>query len=114
MLCVLTGVYKTYTIVFEDKIVLRIEYLEIDDQILDKIESKHGIFFNEVEEACQSEERHVRRSKEGLYKVFSQTASGRYILVVLINHGNGIWKIVTARDMTDSERRLYKIAMRGK
>jgi len=45
---------------------LRIEALEIDDHILDKIESKHGVFFEEVEEACLSEAHHVRRSKEGL------------------------------------------------
>ena len=86
---------------------LYIESLEIDDHILDKIETRHGVTFNEVEEACLSEKRHVRRSKEGLYKLFSQTTAGRYILVVLVNLGEGSWKIVTAREMTDSERRLY-------
>ena len=50
---------------------LYIESLEIDDHILDKIESKHGITFNEVEEACLSNKRHIRKSKEGLYKLFS-------------------------------------------
>jgi len=34
---------------------LRIESLEIDDHILDKIESKHSVSFQEVEEACLSE-----------------------------------------------------------
>ena len=92
---------------------LRIESLEIDDHILDKIESKHGISFEEVEEACLSEKRHVRRSKEELYKLFSQTAAGRYILVVLVNLKRGCWKIVTAREMTDSERRLYSKATGG-
>jgi uncharacterized DUF497 family protein len=94
--------------------VLRIESLEIDDLVLDKIESKHGVTFEEVEEACLSEKRHVRRSREGLYKLFSQTAAGRYILVVLVNLGRGCWKIVTARGMTDSERRLYSKATGGK
>ncbi len=45
---------------------LYIESLEIDDHILDKIESKHSIIFSEVEEACLSDERHVRKGKEGL------------------------------------------------
>jgi len=94
--------------------VLRIESLEIDDLVLDKIESKHGVTFEEVEEACLSEKRHVRRSREGLYKLFSQTAAGRYILVVLVNLGRGCWKIVTAREMTDSERRLYSKTTGGK
>jgi uncharacterized DUF497 family protein len=94
--------------------VLRIESLEIDDHKLDKIESKHGTTFNEIDQACQSEARHIRRSKEGLYKLFSQTESGRYILVVLIDLGKGSWKVATAREMTDSERRLYSKTMGGK
>jgi len=87
--------------------VLQIESLEIDDHILEKIESKHHVSFTEVEEACLSDQRHIRRGKDGLYKVFSQTGAGRYILVVLVNLGKGNWRIVTAREMTDSERRLY-------
>jgi len=93
---------------------LRIESLEIEDHILDKIESKHGVSFSEVEEACLSDRRHVRRGREGLYKVFSQTTSGRYILVVLVNLGSGSWKVVTAREMSDSERQLYKKSVGGK
>jgi uncharacterized protein len=94
--------------------VFYIESLEIDDQILDKIESKHGITFSEVEEACLSDKRHVRKGKEGLYKLFSQTDAGRYILVVLLNLGDSNWKVVTAREMTDSERQLYKKSIGGK
>jgi uncharacterized protein len=87
---------------------LLIESLEIDDHILDKIESKHGVTFYEAEEACLSEERHVRHSREGLYKIFSKTTSGRYLLVVLAHLESSRWKIVTAREMTDGERKLYK------
>ena len=92
---------------------LRIESLEIDDHILEKIESKHGVSFEEVEEACLSEKRHVRRSREGLYKLFGRTAAGRYVLVVLANLGRGSWKIITARQMTDNERRLYNKVIGG-
>jgi uncharacterized DUF497 family protein len=94
--------------------VLYIESLEIDDHILDKIESKHSVTFNEVEEACLSDKRHVRKGREGLYKVFSQTAVGRFILVVLVNMGGGNCKVATAREMTDSERQLYKKLTGGK
>jgi len=87
---------------------LRIESLEIDDHILDKIERRHGVRFEEAEEVCLSEQRHVRRSKEGLYKVFGRTEAGRYILVVLVHKGGGDWKIATARQMTDNEKRLYR------
>lgn len=84
-----------------------IESLEIDDHILDKIESRHGVTFEEVEEACLSERQHVRRSRGGLYKVFARTGAGRYILVVLVHLGGTRWRIATARQMTDTERRLY-------
>jgi hypothetical protein len=67
--------------------VLRIESLEIDDHILDKIESRHGVSLEEVEQVCLSEKRHARRSREGLYKLFGQTAAGRYVLVVLAHWG---------------------------
>jgi len=93
---------------------LYIESLEIDDHILDKIESKHGITLEEVEEACLSDSRHVRRSREGLYKLFSRTAAGRYVLVVLVDLGGGVWRIVTAREMTDRERQLYARQMGGR
>ena len=93
---------------------LRIESLEIDDHILEKIESKHHISLTEVEEACLSDRRHIRRGRQGLYKVFSHTTAGRYILVVLVNLGAGDWKIVTTREMTGSERRLYIRATGGR
>lgn len=84
-----------------------IDSLEIDDHILEKLESKHGVTFDEAEQACLSDNKHVRRSREGLYKVFSKTLAGRYLLVVLVHLESTRWKIVTARDMTDSERKLY-------
>lgn len=93
---------------------LYIESLEIDDHILDKIESKHDITLEEVEEACLSDGRHVRRSREGLYKLFSRTEAGRYVLVVLVDLGSGVWRIATAREMTDKERQLYVRQMGGR
>ncbi len=87
---------------------LRIDALEVDDQVLDKIETRHGVPFHELEEACYSRHRHVRRGREGLYKLFSETEAGRHLLVLLADLGDGVWKVVTAREMTDPERRLYQ------
>ena len=92
---------------------LRIESLEIDDHILEKIECKHDVRYEEVEEVCLSEQRHVRRGREGLYKVFGQTAAGRYILAVLASKGGSDWKVATARPMTNTEKQLYKKAIGG-
>jgi uncharacterized DUF497 family protein len=93
---------------------LRIDLLEIDDHILDKIESIHNVKFEEAEDVCVSDNRHIRKGKSGLYKVFGQTPGGRYILVVLAHKGGGNWRIATARPMTDTEKRLYKKVTGGK
>jgi uncharacterized DUF497 family protein len=87
---------------------VRIEALHIDDAILEKIESMHGVSLREVEEACYSHRLHVRRGRAGLYKVFSLSEAGRYLLVVLADRRAGVWQIVTARSMTHTERRLYR------
>ncbi|MBI2760991.1 MAG: BrnT family toxin [Chloroflexi bacterium] len=87
---------------------MRIDALEVDDEILDKIESKHGVTFEEVEDACFSSHRHLRRGREGLYQLFGQTDDGRYLFVVLAALGGGAWKVVTARGMTERERGLFQ------
>jgi hypothetical protein len=69
--------------------------------------------FHEVEQACYSGRRHMRRGRQGLYKLFSQTDAGRYLLVVLVNLGGGTWKVATARELTQQERRLYRRAIGG-
>ena len=61
---------------------LYFESIQIDEHILDKIESKHGASFADACEACYSDEAHIRRGQEGLYKIFSRTEAGRYLLGV--------------------------------
>jgi uncharacterized DUF497 family protein len=92
----------------------RIEALSITDEILDKIEQKHGVTFEEVEESCLSRGRHVRRGREGLYEVYAQTEEGRYLFVVLADAGGSVWQVVTARVMTPREQRLYRQVRGGR
>ena len=86
---------------------MRIDGLLVDEHILDKIESRHGVTYDEDAETVFSPWRAIRRWNRDLVKVFGRTVSGRYLLVVIADHHNGQWWIVTARDMTASERRLY-------
>ena len=87
-----------------------IDDLAIVDSVLAKIESGHRVTFDEVSEVCFSARKHVRRGREGLYKVFGQTKAGRYLLVVIAQHPDS-WYVVTARDMTESERRSYRAVL---
>ena len=87
---------------------IRIAELTIADHILDKIERRHGVRFEKVEEACLSDERHIRRGRDDSYLVFGRTAAGRYLLVVLVDASDGLWIVVTARNMDASECALYQ------
>lgn len=68
--------------------------------------TRHGIEPHEAEAACRSEGAVVRRSREGRYLVYGRTGAGRYVLVVLRSAGGGLARIITARDMTERERRF--------
>lgn len=80
------------------------------DHILDKIEAKHGVSSEEVEEAA-SVAPHVRRGRHGLYLLYGVTESGRYLLVVLKDLGRGVVRPITARDLDRDEQRLYRGAV---
>jgi uncharacterized DUF497 family protein len=86
---------------------MRLHALDISERTLEKIERKHGVVFDDVEEVCLSRRIAVRRGREGLHRVFGRTSEGRYLLVVLSYHSPGRWTVVTARDMLAAERRLY-------
>ena len=45
--------------------------------------------------------------RDGTTVLFGQTHAGRHLLVVLAGSGDGRWYVVTARTMTDPERRVY-------
>ena len=78
----------------------------------EKIIHKHRVKTDEVEQVLQTN-CHVRfmergnRPGEDLYVAFGQTTSGRYLAVYFILKRSRAALIVTARDMTDKERRSY-------
>lgn len=82
------------------------------DRFIDKIEAKHGVSTDEVEEILFGKP-HVRRAQKGrvrgedLYAAYGQTAGGRYLIVFFIRKEQSAALPISARDMTDSERRYY-------
>lgn len=80
------------------------------------IEQKHGITPEEVEEAVFDDPQAIllrgprskNRNDSYIYYVLGRTASGRYLVVVLLDQGEGIALLVTARDMSQKERRQYR------
>jgi uncharacterized DUF497 family protein len=68
---------------------------------------RHNVIPEEVEEVCLNKP-HVRRTADMRYLIYGVTDSGRYIFVVGINKGRGIFRTITARDMTEREKSFYK------
>ena len=83
-----------------------------DDKFILKIQKKHNVKVEEVEEALLSETlfRRTRRGKvkgEDVYIAYGKTLSGRYLFIVFIYKPSMKALIISARDMTIKERRYY-------
>ena len=50
----------------------------------------------------------VRRTRQRLYIALGETLDGRLAFVVFRRLSGGLIRVVTARDMEDSERRLFR------
>ena len=82
------------------------------EDIVDKLDWKHNVTPDEVEEIFTGKPRLLRIENgkvdgENLYNALGQTASGRYLSVFFIYKRSRQALIVTARDMNGKERRYY-------
>lgn len=83
------------------------------DVFVYKIWKKHHVSTDEVEEILDAAPkiRFIERGDvkgENMYTAMGQTKSGRYLIVFFILKQNGRALIVSARDMTRRERKLYE------
>ncbi|MDW7710812.1 MAG: BrnT family toxin [Deferrisomatales bacterium] len=83
------------------------------EDIVDKLLWKHDVDDHEVREALESgplfrfvEKGH--RKDEDVYAAFGRTKAGRYLIVFFVYKKDSSAIILSARDMTLSERRLYE------
>ena len=72
--------------------------------------ARHAVRPEEVEEVCfnQDEIPFIRSGRENLYYVFGRTYSGRFLLVVVRFIRQGEVRMITARDMNESEKTYFK------
>jgi uncharacterized DUF497 family protein len=92
---------------------LRIEGIIWFDEIIEKLEWKHNVQPREVIEVFvnKPEFRFVEkghRSSENVYAAMGQTDAGRCIIIFFIYKKNKHALILSARNMTDTERRKYE------
>ena len=71
--------------------------------------AEHQVNPSESEEVIYEDAPHYRRGPgDAIYHVYGQTEAGRYLFVVLRILSQNRGRVVTARDMTGTEKRLYK------
>jgi uncharacterized DUF497 family protein len=81
-------------------------------RFVDKIESKHGVSTDEVEEMLTNHPRIQRIERgvledEDLYRATGQTEAGRFLVVFFIYKGRGRALVISARDVSQRERKNY-------
>lgn len=85
---------------------MRFERFDWDGQNIEHI-ARHGLEPIDVEGTLRSGAL-VLRGRGGCYIAYGRSAAGRYIFIVLAARGGGLIRVITARDMTASERRYYQ------
>ena len=83
------------------------------EDIAEKLVRKHGVYEDEVREVLRSGPhfRFVergRREGENVYAALGRTLAGRYLIVFFVHKRDRRALILSAREMTRAERRLYE------
>ena len=92
---------------------MKIETVHWKEQFAEKVERKHGVTTQEVEDVLRGNP-HMRRAEKGrvkgedVYVAFGQTQSGRYLFVAFVYKGQNSALPISARDMTAAERSYYR------
>jgi uncharacterized DUF497 family protein len=82
------------------------------DQFVEKLAVKHGVEIEEVEEVLFTKP-YVRLHEKGnikgenLYAAYGQTNAGRYLIVFFVLKNRNSALPISARDMTQPERKYY-------
>lgn len=82
------------------------------DKFIEKIAEKHDVTTDEVEEILFSKS-HIRRVEKGrvkgedMYVAYGQTTTGRYLIVFFIYKQPAAALPISAREMSQAERRYY-------
>jgi len=78
-----------------------------DDYRVEHI-ARHEVEPYEVWEICEDPLHLARRQGHNRYRLYGQTADGRYLFVVLERVEATVYKPITARDMTAKEKRNFR------
>ena len=84
-----------------------ISELDCDDYRIEHI-AKHDVEPAEVWEACEDPFHLARRQGRNRYRLYGQSRDGRYLFAILEHIEDSVYKPITARYMTDREKRSFR------
>lgn len=70
--------------------------------------ARHGIDPDEVEEALYGKPRWTRPGRGDTTEIYGITNAGRHLLIIISEGADGRDWVVTAREMTATERRTFR------
>ena len=70
--------------------------------------ARHRTRPDEVEEVAFDDKAWIRKGKHGTRYLLGYTIGGRFLFIVYSLKGKGLARVITAMDMDDKTRRLYK------
>lgn len=70
--------------------------------------ARHGVAIFEVEEAILFDKAFYQKTRESKYVAYAVTGEGRCLFTVFAIKDRSRIRVITARDMTEKEKRFYK------
>jgi uncharacterized DUF497 family protein len=86
---------------------MEITEFEWDEDNIEHI-AEHGVSPDEVEDVAFDDDPWIRKGRCGTRYMLGYTAAGRYLFAVYALKSKGSARVITAMDMDDKTRRLYR------
>jgi len=90
---------------------MEITWFEWDDNNIQHI-ARHHLSPDEVESMAFDDEPWIKKGRKGTRYMLGYTVSGRYLFIVYVLMGKGTARVITAMDIDEKTKKLYK--KRGK
>ena len=87
---------------------MEIREFEWDDNNIAHI-SRHVVSPDEVEDLAFDDDPWIRKGQKGTRYMLGHTIAGRYLFVVYVLKSKGIARIITAMNMDEKTKKLYRI-----
>ncbi len=78
-----------------------------DDNNIEHI-ARHNVYPDEVEDVAFDDDPWIKKGRKGTRYMLGYTITGRYLSVVYVLRSKGVARVITAMDMDDKSRKLYK------